>query len=102
MDWAQLALQPLSSKNSFLPFPENCPRPKLVLTNMSGQQAAQLKATVEWCYKKDTNHSLWFLSFQLPSPAFLGLHLTQKSLFQVQIQQKDCEYKLTTVTSADT
>lgn len=32
------------------------------------------------------------MSFQLPSPAFLGVHLMQKSLFQVLIQQKDCEH----------
>lgn len=66
MDWAQLALQPLSSKNSFLPLPENYPQPKLVLTNISGQQAAQLKATVEWCWKKDTNIPCGFCLSSFP------------------------------------
>lgn len=49
-------------------------------------------------------HSLWLMSFQLFSPAFLGLHLTQKSLFQVLIQQKDCEHNQAcyTITSAGT
>lgn len=49
-------------------------------------------------------HFLWLMSFQLPSPAFLGLHLMQKSLFQVLIQQKDCEHNGAhdTVTSGGT
>lgn len=49
-------------------------------------------------------HFLWLMSFHLPSPAFLGLHLMQKSLFQVLIQQKDCEHNGAhdTVTSGGT
>lgn len=50
------------------------------------------------------HHSLWLMSFQLPSPAFLCPHLMQKSLLHKLIQQKDCEHHRAhdTVTSAGT